>query len=444
MRKLAVALSVSIVLGGCATQVAISGRFPARHSAAAELRKIAILGFEGRGGREFSSALETELFSAQFDGQRYFTLVNSGGGGGDVDQATEAARYGRSIGAQGVFYGRTMIDFQEQPFQSSRRECVQRDDKKCVRYVDVKIWCRRREVRVTANPTFVRVADSAVVYSAQKSAAQQTSWCQGEGQRVSDEEMVAKARVVILGDIRRDVAPYNAVLQATVKESPEGLSKDLAVQFAAAVKVARAGNIGEACRIWTEIDKASPNHVWTVYDLGVCLEAQGDFAAAGDQYRRAQSLGAAADRQVIASIARVNSLMTAEQQLAAEQRRRDEATAAEQRRVQDAAKARAAADAAARRDAATAQAADAKRKQAATAAAQAARAARRADLVAKYGTPIADAILAGQIKVGMTREQVIASRGPPSSKEALGGGEEMWRYGATKVVFSNGRVTFVR
>ncbi len=71
------------------------------------------------------------------------------------------------------------------------------------------------------------------------------------------------------------------------------------------------------------------------------------------------------------------------------------------------------------------------------------RAARRAEYVRRYGPATTDAILAGRVEVGMTQEQVRASRGSPSRLETLTSTNAVWHYGAERVVFSDGRVTFV-
>jgi hypothetical protein len=76
--------------------------------------------------------------------------------------------------------------------------------------------------------------------------------------------------------------------------------------------------------------------------------------------------------------------------------------------------------------------------------AEQARAARRADLVSRYGETTANAILSGQVLVGMSRDQVIAARGQPGRREQLTPTDEMWHYGAQRVAFANGRVSFVR
>jgi hypothetical protein len=63
--------------------------------------------------------------------------------------------------------------------------------------------------------------------------------------------------------------------------------------------------------------------------------------------------------------------------------------------------------------------------------------------VERFGEANAEAILAGEIRVGMTRDAVLAARGAPSRREQVGSGEELWTYGAERVVILNGRVSYI-
>jgi hypothetical protein len=107
--------------------------------------------------------------------------------------------------------------------------------------------------------------------------------------------------------------------------------------------------------------------------------------------------------------------MGAEQQLVAEETARRQASEAATRRAENAARQ-----------------------------SQATRDARRADLIARHGGTVAAAILAGQVTAGMTAQQVLEARGQPSRREELTPTEQIWHYGAERVMFSNGQVTFVR
>ncbi|WP_304177785.1 hypothetical protein [Phenylobacterium aquaticum] len=305
-------LTCLLLLTGCATTVSISARFPARYADTADIRRIAVGGFNGFGGPEFQSALQAELFAATFDGQPYFTVVAAGG---PLDP-TGAGAYGRSVGAQGVIYGSVSTDFNTSNYQGSEDRCVEWKDKKCKKYRSFPIPCWRRTADLMVTPSLVNVATGRIVYSAQKRASRSASWCANQTPSGSDLELVSGAQREILDDIRRDIAPFNTTLDATLKTRGDGLSAELKSQFAAAVKAASAGNMGQACDGWTAVNKASPRNLDTVYDLGVCAESGGDYAGALVLYRQAQGLATAPDKDIAASIARADQLAAARAALA--------------------------------------------------------------------------------------------------------------------------------
>lgn len=123
---------------------------------------------------------------------------------------------------------------------------------------------------------------------------------------------------------------------------------------------------------------------------------------------------------------------------AAEEARRAQAAAAEA-----AERARAAAEAQAQQAQAAAEEEARRARLAAEAAEKAARESRRRDLARRYGQTIADAIMAGQVQVGMTREQVLAARGNPQQTRIVPPNDELWIYGNDRVALSGGKVTYV-
>ncbi len=315
--RLAVCAGLMMVLSACATTVDISARFPARYAETANIRNIAVADFDGYGGREFQSALQAELFAATFDGRPYFNVVATGG----PSNPGAAAGYGRSVGAQGVILGTVGTDFNTSSYQGSESRCVRWDGDKCKEYKSFPIPCWRRNVDLIVTPSLVSVASGRVVYSAQKRASRNTSWCGNESPSTGDLAMVTDAQRDILGDIRRDIAPYNTTLSATLKTKGVGLSDVLKAQFTAAAKAASSGDMGAACQAWTSINGAQPGNLDTVYDLGVCAESAGDYGKALSLYRQAQRLAPAPDNAVNESLARAQNLADAKAALARGQKK---------------------------------------------------------------------------------------------------------------------------
>jgi hypothetical protein len=418
-----IGLAATVVfLSGCSTTVQVSARFPARNPDAAELRRIAVADFDGPDGNEFANALESSLASAQFDGAQYFTIVDTGNRSIRVE-AKAASAYGRSVGAQGVYLGHVQTQsFQNQAFEGTVMVCVNTDaNGNCTKLGVQVVPCTKRVLQMSVLPMLVKVANGQVVYSARKFASTDTSWCQGQGQQVGDNELVYGARNQILNDLRLDVAPYNATLQATIKESDDGLPDQAAKQFDAAVDAAKKHDMGEACRLWGEVDRSSADHPWTVYDLGVCAETNGDYTRALGLYLRARTLAPKVDSDVAESIARAQKLIGAHGELAREEKVRSDQVAAARK-----------------------QAAEQEReRQQQAKAAKAAQEAKHAKLVATYGAKNAGYVEAGEIHVGMSAAAVIAAKGNPSRREKVPPNSELWHYGSQEIGFTNGKVTHI-
>jgi hypothetical protein len=64
-------------------------------------------------------------------------------------------------------------------------------------------------------------------------------------------------------------------------------------------------------------------------------------------------------------------------------------------------------------------------------------------LVKKFGTELAVAIETGLVRKGMTMEAVLEARGQPSQKERIPPDAELWTYGADRISFVKGKVTYV-
>ena len=65
------------------------------------------------------------------------------------------------------------------------------------------------------------------------------------------------------------------------------------------------------------------------------------------------------------------------------------------------------------------------------------------DLTARYGTTTASVVASGQVRVGMTRDQVSAVRGAPARKESVPPDYELWHYASGDIAFTNGRVSYI-
>ncbi len=456
------ALSAVVIFSGCATlKVNVAGRFPANNQRAANLRRVTIAGFQGRGGSDFAAALETELASTKFDGKPYFTLV--GGSTSYGANAILAREYGRKVNANGVYFGQINEQVKNEPQQMEMSKCARWDNFVCKQWYQVPVTCERRTIAVTVTPKLLNIATGEIVYTANKVGQKQTTWCPGET-RKSDISMIAEIQRGILYDIRMDVAPTVKILQAKVMDDANGLDDAMSALFEKAVEQVKSGDTQSASKAWTKIHDKNPLHIPTIFNLGVCAESAGHYKKALALYKQAGNLQAhandssdsgngsgngisdwlhAATAKAHALIDRPeNDIATAqvrvEQLIAAQSKlkviKKEQKAEADLKHRQIAAIKRHQEEEAARERRA---AAAAKRRQEAVATAH------KQDLITRYGHSAADAILKGKVKNGMSKEAVIASIGKPQHRIAASSSEEEWTYPSKQVIFTNGKVSYV-
>lgn len=451
------ALIASTLLGlmaACATMVDVSGRFPAKVPAAAELRTIAVAGFEGSGGDRFAAALEAHLASLRFDDKPYFTLM--GGTRDRVVDSASAIRYGSNTGAAAVYFGRMDAVTQSTSVRQKRLgDCVERKkDGTCKRRYEYSVTCEERKLTLTVLPKTVKVATGAIVYSKESIGSAKTSHCPGSSGQ-SDAELIAIAEKTVLAAISEDVAPQNRSMKAKISKDADGLGEADAASFNQAVDAMGAGNMPAACETWSQIDQAVAGHRPTLFNLGVCAEVDGRYQDALAHYESARAepaVGEADDSDTMQqtlsavtsmmgsdiradtdiAVTRVRELISAEGELDEADQKRAAAIAAGRQKL---AEQTAAAEQQRASEAAAAEKAEA--------AANAAAAEQKKNLTDKYGQSAADAIIKGEIAKGMSKDAVLAARGKPLAKEVLGPTEEIWTYDAARVIFADGKVSYV-
>ncbi len=452
------ALSAAIILSGCAApKVNVAGRFPANNQRAANLRRVTIAGFQGRGGSNFAAALETELASTKFDGKPYFTLVRCSTSYGA--NAILAREYGRKVNANGVYFGQIREQVKNEPQQMEMTKCARWDNLVCKQWYKVPVTCEKRTIAVTATPELLNVTTGEIVYTAEKAGQEQTTWCPGET-RKNDISMIAAIQRGILHDIRMDVAPTVKILQAKVMDDTNGLDDTMSALFEKAVEQVKSGNTQSASKAWAKIHDKNPLHMPTIFNLGVCAESAGHYKKALALYKQAGNLQAHAndindsgngignwlhiatakahslidrpENDITTAKVRVEQLIAAQGKLKVIEKERKAEADLKHRQIVAIKRHREEKVARERHTAAVA-----KRRQKALIAAH------KQNLITRYGHSAADAILKGEVKNGMNKKAVIASIGKPQHIISASSSEEEWIYPSKQVIFTNGKVSYI-
>jgi hypothetical protein len=277
-----------------AESVKRTGTFAAKAREVAVLRSLTVERFAGRDGQALSIALERRL------------------------AATGHFRLSAGGASEGVISGAVSVAVEDSPYRKRTKSCAEKVEKKCVREVQEEVRCNRRTIELHAD---VRVADRVsdrVVYSNPASRRDVREWCGDERPPQSSETVVRGMIDDVAGDLAATFTPRTETYSIKVAEFDKGMTKEQKAAFKASVKLSKQ-NLPAACAAWAEQDRALPNYASLVFNLGLCAEANGNFAEAERLYYRAGTLGRGSSADE--AIQRLRSMKAASEDEAARGRR---------------------------------------------------------------------------------------------------------------------------
>ncbi|MDK2761273.1 MAG: hypothetical protein KYX64_07915 [Sphingopyxis sp.] len=270
------AICLCLASPAAAETLSIPGSDPAAANVN-DLFSLSVDRFVGDDGAALAQQLEAELGNAQFGGGPYYRIV-----------APEAG-----VRSDGLVTGTARVSVDEVAVTEQRKRCVEydgADKKKCVKEADVDIRCRRRTIDVATTARLVAIDDGTVRYSRPLNARDQQVYCPDRSATRSVEDYIAVAQRDHVRAIRNDLAPREYSLAVRVEEGTKGLAKPAQAAFKNAVRLTKSDQAG-ACAAWTALTRDIEPTAALAFNLGLCAEMRGDFAAATDWYGEAQRQG---------------------------------------------------------------------------------------------------------------------------------------------------------
>lgn len=242
-----------------------------------DLLRLSVERFEGEDGSAFAQQLEAELGKAQFGGRPYYRIV-----------APESG-----APADGLVTGTTRVSVDEYRVTEKRKRCVEYDSadkKKCLKKVDVDIRCHRRTINVATTARLVAIEDGTIRYTRPLSARDEVTYCPDGSDPRSVDDYIEEVQRNQVRAIRSDLAPRDYSLDVRVDESTKGLAKPAQAAFKNAIRLTKTDQAA-ACAAWTALARDAEPTAPLAFNLGLCAEMRGDFAAATDWYGEAQQQG---------------------------------------------------------------------------------------------------------------------------------------------------------
>ena len=331
--RILLCLLVSITAFACAPPaVKTTALMPAKFHEAAKLKEVAVLPFDGPGGREFAAEIEGTLAAVTIDGKQYFSLIDRTktekilkeqelSQTGIVDETT-AAKVGKLVGAKGIYTGIvTAANSRDNPYAEKRRECSERQvkyDKQgkayegdCIRWRNVSVSCLRRDALFAFTPKLVEVETGRIIYSDNLSGAATASACRDSKTPLpSGFALIAQAKERAKVAFKRDVAPSYVTFDIRLMDSKQGIdAKEAREKLDQGMDYAKHKRLDRACELWEEGRTLAPNAPSLLYNLATCAEAIGDLEKAFDLYKKADRALNKPDDRITAGMGRVSEGM---------------------------------------------------------------------------------------------------------------------------------------
>lgn len=308
-------ISLLGVLGCAGPAVKTQVLLPARYPEAVQYRNVVVLPMAGPEGYALTAEIEARLKDLWVEGRPYFSVRAPESLPAQLSgDPGELARWARRFGVDGLYTGTvTVADVDDQPYTEQRRECVQWEGKKCVRYESVPVYCIERKAIFVFIPRLIDVATGRVVYSRDIRGTAARRACPDRRETLpTPGELLRAARQRALDEFLTDVAPRYAVVRIPLMTDEEAVpDPEARGLLEEGVRWARNGRLDRACEDWRRAYERAPSAVPVLYNLGVCAEATGDLREALSWFTQA-ARQAGDDRRVREAIERVRQRMEAE------------------------------------------------------------------------------------------------------------------------------------
>lgn len=313
---------------------------PAQYHEASQLKEVAVLPFDGKGGKEFAAEIEGALASINIGDTQYFNLVDRVrlekiisemklSQSALVDVGT-AAKVGKLVGAKGIYTGViTESDSVDSSYYEERNRCIRtvtKYDKMGRPYTATEdylmnrpfmtcdgkiekytVSCTKRIATFAFTPKLIEVETGRVVYSNNIRKSADASVCSDSQKPLTSEsELLDKAKEPGKQIFRTDIAPYYVTVEIKLMDSDEGItSKDAKTKLEQGIDFAKNNRLDRACELWGEARILSPDSPSLLYNLGICSEVTGQLEQALDLYKKVDRLLSKPDERVNASLTRV-------------------------------------------------------------------------------------------------------------------------------------------
>lgn len=332
-------LGAGMIFGCAPAVIQTTALIPAKSHEASLLKVVAVLPFEGNGGKDFAAEVEAKLAAINIGDKQYFTIVDRAKITKVLDEETTltqsgfadpstAAKVGRMLGAKGVYTGViTGANTYDSSYTDVREDCVQRvvkyDEKgrayagDCISWSHYTVPCTKRTVVFAFAPKLIEVETGRIVYADNYEGKQSSSACANSSTPIKGSfELLEEAKQFALNRFRQDVAPHYVTFKISIMDSTDGItSKEAINKFKDGLAFAKNNRFDRACELWGEARIIAEGSVSIIYNLGTCSEISGEYEQALDLYKKADRLYNKPDDMITSALQRVANTLGQQKKL---------------------------------------------------------------------------------------------------------------------------------
>lgn len=290
-------------LHGCASQVPLTFTVPAETDLS-RFEQLAVIEFDGKGGDQVRSALESALLNARVEGTTFYKLVTrekldrvireqDGGTSIRFDERS-APSVGRLLGADALIAG-TVFQFDTHDRQSTeRREVTSYSLDKKTSTRTVTYYCLERTAHIAGDVKVYDVNTAELTASLPFSDKLVRSDCDASRSGInvgSPAEMLTALTDLSMQEVVRRITPHSVVRKISLQSSDDGGGGKIVTEHLRAGNLyATHGSWRMAIQEWEKARQLNPNSPAAHYNLGVGYEAEGQLDKARQMYVKAAAL----------------------------------------------------------------------------------------------------------------------------------------------------------